>query len=726
MYVCVYNMKRNKNSNPSASNSSKQLKLSCFLKPTNREHGPTLPTEVVTATPETCVPSTSETATVNLPLQKPILQGKRKFQSSWLSLMPWLCYDEATNVAKCTVCGDFPDLSDHTSKVVKGFSGPFKAETFKKHEKSSQHMRCVATMNAKLNPAATPLARAIIKADETMINHLRVVFNCAYYIAKHNKPFSDLEELLVLTNKCGVNVLPEYRNRKACKEFVHHIASIVESDLVMDIKKSPFVSILLDGSTDISGEEQNIVYVRYLKGSDVEESFLSLVPLESASSDGYLNALQKQLQSLNLSELLTGGKLIGIGTDGASSMIGEQNGLIAKLSQFEGLSRLIGIHCIAHRLNLSVLSSVKEVKYLDQIDSAIVSLCKFYRKSPKRMRELHNVSEALECELLKPQYFHTVRWVGSKVRALTVLVKDWTCFILHLEDIAIKKGDEAAMAKGMLKKLKSFRFVLTAHFLIDFLEIFDQLSLIFQKKDILLSQVNCHVERSIYCLETLRKGNGKNEDLVISNTSLKGVFQDVQLQAIDNTAYKEDRKQMIESGIQYLKDRFTNKETDNVAQATKVFDTLSWPTGTALQDYGNEDLKILLNHFKSKLTSEGKEDEMLKTVMGEWYEFKVFGQKLPLHDLFDKAISMNDRFPLLSKLITIIAVLPTSTASCERGFSIMNLLKNKFRSSLQTDSLNHLMMINMNGPSLEDFNPQKSVEHWYFQTKGYRHVKTSQ
>lgn len=100
-----------------------------------------------------------------------------------------------------------------------------------------------------------------------------------------------------------------------------------------------------------------------------------------------------------------------------------------------------------------MLSSVKEVKYLDQIDSAIVSLCKFYKKSPTRMRELHNVSEGLECELLKPQYFHTVRWVGSKVRALTVLVRGWKCFILHLEDIATKKGEEAAMAKECRKNL---------------------------------------------------------------------------------------------------------------------------------------------------------------------------------------------------------------------------------------------------------------------------------
>jgi hypothetical protein len=37
--------------------------------------------------------------------------------------------------------------------------------------------------------------------------------------------------------------------------------------------------------------------------------------------------------------------------------------------------------------------------------------------------------------------------------------------------------------------------------------------------------------------------------------------------------------------------------------------------------------------------------------------------------------------------------------------------------------MNDLMMINKNGPSLEDSDATQCVEHWYFHTKGFRHIK---
>lgn len=95
----------------------------------------------------------------------------------------------------------------------------------------------------------------------------------------------------------------------------------------------------------------------YPKGISTQE-FFSLLPIENASTIGYFNALQKQLEILSSSELLSGDCLVGTRTDGASSMI-EQNGLVAKLSKMDGLTHLVGIHCTAHRLKLTVLSSMK-------------------------------------------------------------------------------------------------------------------------------------------------------------------------------------------------------------------------------------------------------------------------------------------------------------------------------------------------------------------------------
>lgn len=159
----VVKMKRNSNRNRSG---SKQLKLTCFLKPSNSQNDPPLPTWTAMASTSGIVDTTKilsiekstdsniscdtatevtkmqkSTDTISLP-QTSVLQGKRKFQNSWLDVMPWLDYNPQTNTAKCSTCVEFPNLSDPTSKIIKGFSGPFKLETFKKHEKSNQHMQC--------------------------------------------------------------------------------------------------------------------------------------------------------------------------------------------------------------------------------------------------------------------------------------------------------------------------------------------------------------------------------------------------------------------------------------------------------------------------------------------------------------------------------------------------------------------------------------------------------
>jgi hypothetical protein len=80
-------------------------------------------------------------------------------------------------------------------------------------------------------------------------------------------------------------------------------------------------------------------------------------------------------------------------------------------------------------------------------------------------------------------------------------------------------------------------------------------------------------------------------------------------------------------------------------------------------------------------------------------------------------MSNKDRFPFPSKLLENVAILPASTSSCEQGFSQMNLIKGKLRSSMNLSTLNDLLMIHMNGPSLQDFISDKLVNKWYFATK---------
>jgi hypothetical protein len=98
---------------------------------------------------------------------------------------------------------------------------------------------------------------------------------------------------------------------------------------------------------------------------------------------------------------------------------------------------------------------------------------------------------------------------------------------------------------------------------------------------------------------------------------------------------------------------------------------------------------------------------------------------LPLLDTPDKAVSISDKFPLLSNVLSIVAVLPMYTTSRERDGSVTNTVKDKLRSSLQASNVNNLMMIKMSGPILKYLDITRGVEHSYLHAKGFRHIKAT-
>lgn len=55
-------------------------------------------------------------------------------------------------------------------------------------------------------------------------------------------------------------------------------------------------------------------------------------------------------------------------------------------------------------------------------------------------------------------------------------------------------------------------------------------------------------------------------------------------------------------------------------------------------------------------------------------------------------------------------------------FSGMNLIKTNLRSTLSQMSLNDLMRIHSDGPSLKDFDPTSSIMTWLSSGPGHRHV----
>ena len=177
--------------------------------------------------------------------------------------------------------------------------------------------------------------------------------NTEYGVAKRGKPFRDYEYIVDIQCKNGVNLGENYHHHSKCREFISHIAESVRDGMKECISASKFVTLLADGSTDVSVTEQEIMYLRYVKGGEPKVQFISIEPLESANANGIQQGIQRSLEKtgLDFNKLKSdtpGPSLVCVNFDGASVNFGIRNGVVAKMK--EHFPKLLGIMCIAHQL----------------------------------------------------------------------------------------------------------------------------------------------------------------------------------------------------------------------------------------------------------------------------------------------------------------------------------------------------------------------------------------
>ena len=73
----------------------------------------------------------------------------------------------------------------------------------------------------------------------------------------------------------------------------------------------------------------------------------------------------------------------------------------------------------------------------------------------------------------------------------------------------------------------------------------------------------------------------------------------------------------------------------------------------------------------------------------------------------------NDILPArLKSHVTLLEVLPVTSADCEHGISQVNLYHTSGRNRLLTETLSDLRMVGINGPPVSSWNAMKYVLNW--------------
>ncbi|XP_033753177.1 zinc finger protein 862-like [Pecten maximus] len=490
---------------------------------------------------------------------------ERKFQEKWQKEFPWVELDTTGQLMTCKVCKAYPGLSDREGAFVKGCCN-MRKDTLTAHDQNKKHKLCIDRSISDKRGAPIQVAyHQTHKLNPSVKQRVTALFNTAFYVAKHGRPYSAFPELCSLQAKNGVDMGSMYRNDKGCKTFIEHIANSEIEKIKKDVMESRYFSVLSDGSTDSSITEQEAVYIRYIgpEGKPQTE-FCDIVSLETADASGVLQGIDRALETIGIDENAFKSKLVGCNFDGAAVMMGQKGGVAAKVK--ERVPHAVAIHCVAHNLELAVLDSVKTVPYLSKFDTTVKNIFLFYYYSPKKRREPRAISDLLDEDAAYFSGMKQVRWLASRHRALKAIEKHYAVTVIHLENTASGKTADAAKAKGILNDFKSHKFVKFLHFMIDVTNILSMLSQGYQRDDLFITDVvRNNLEKAMWQLKEQNKGEMGRKFEEHFNTELKTFScgkestQTVKLDACPANSTSSDKQQssFLEAVVEYMDKRFT-------------------------------------------------------------------------------------------------------------------------------------------------------------------------
>jgi hypothetical protein len=180
------------------------------------------------------------------------------------------------------------------------------------------------------------------------------------------------------------------------RAFVIAAAKIILQRRRDMISKSRFYSVSIDESDNRSKQSTMAIIFTYLNyDGNPTTSYTGLMRVMDRSADGLRAVLVKKIKELGLD--LAAGRLVGLGTDGASVMTGSSNGVTTQMEKLAAF--LVAIHCIAHREALAC-KDVMGVELADEVSKSHIGK-RFWlllQRSLKR-RQKRKLSCKLPCEL---------------------------------------------------------------------------------------------------------------------------------------------------------------------------------------------------------------------------------------------------------------------------------------------------------------------------------------
>ena len=467
------------------------------------------------------------------------------------------------------------------SSFVKGCTN-IKLGPIKVHQASNSHLYSTSKYLNDNAPQDAPAVKAQISLNKDVARKLSVLFRNVHALNIKARPLTDYFFLSELDEKKGLELPGDrYKTRHACKEFTEAIADVEREKIINRYKSSEFVAVIVDGSIDSATIDNEIVFMQTCIDGDIHTDFLRFCQVETGNAEGILKAIKQASTHVDKWENFSK-KLVALGSDGASVMLGKNKGVIALLQKEN--SRVIGVHCSGHRLELAYKDAAKQNVLAEKILTMLTGLYYFYRNSALNRTNLKAAFKCLDVKVLIPTRVGGTRWVGHVVRALDNFVNGYKGIRLHLEQLVASKerGDSKAKALGFLKLMKSYDVMAMVLFLQDVLFVLKKVSLKFQEENSVAADISLTIKSTITQLQILKSKDGpflqQIREFEISDVPSTGSTTRSLVRLTGNhDQLPRQQEQLIDNLCHALSVRFAETETEEVLKATSLANFKLWP-----------------------------------------------------------------------------------------------------------------------------------------------------
>ncbi|KAL4096970.1 hypothetical protein QTP88_021828 [Uroleucon formosanum] len=250
----------------------------------------------------------------------------RSCQLKWFNSFSWLHYVKEKNVVLCYPCAlasqtKITKIKIHgqESFIDTGFQNWKKGtEWFSTHEKSENHRASIEYLNFRDNsrPVISLITEQSLNEQKEARTVFKIVISSIRYLARSGQAIRggtwDSGNLIYLLQERSLEnpalkIWLEKRNNWLSgdiqNELLETMAHFVSRKIKNSVLKSPFMAIMVDGTTDISGQEQFSICFRLLNkiSLNINEIFVGMYNPPSGNAETLFSCITDLLTRICLS-----------------------------------------------------------------------------------------------------------------------------------------------------------------------------------------------------------------------------------------------------------------------------------------------------------------------------------------------------------------------------------------------------------------------------------------